>query len=616
MAREGVFNVYNEEDEVKFSWNIRVADCDGETVKNCYDEETKSDDCFIFGDGTIFRFNLYDLGKNKDVHCADLIWENLKSESFIYTDCFDIDYGSWFGLPNFVIPFWPLQIEDTELEEISYRPFSEDKLGHILEGLWINSNGIAIAAYQNVPIQISLRKSLYTNSGKQLCISLDKKAQKTPIHTFNYSVCSGPNIKRTLIEARNAYFPRSPVLDFANHDFANILWKYENKGQTSSGFGRFLDKLNTLLLPIHLVQCDSDWEEAIGSFKFVQPTRYEFAQYLKGKYSNTKLILPITLACSYLSDNFRDGAQKKLFANDFKTGSLKTVLYRDQSCALWDTSNPETRTFLNSAIDSLQQMGTLEQTVYPQGFEFMSLVNSKAFPLSLFENTSAVNAINIDFAKFLLSINKTVLMQSAFNMQNLTIFVEIPTEVANVSGKKCLDYILPAALTAGIHGYPYVMSVAPSEDQVDHELFTRWLQIATFFPGLKVSNALVTFKEQTSTLAKNMSVYRENVIVPLLHEAVKDVAKGYPIIRPLWWVEPTDYQTFKVADEFLLGDTLLVAPVLCHGDRKRDIYLPVGRWVDTSSGQIYTGQQWLRNFEVSLYDIAVFELYVNTSDES
>ena len=38
-----------------------------------------------------------------------------------------------------------------------------------------------------------------------------------------------------------------------------------------------------------------------------------------------------------------------------------------------------------------------------------------------------------------------------------------------------------------------------------------------------------------------------------------------------------DSEALSVEDEFLLGDSLLVAPVLEEGAIKRDIYLPRGR---------------------------------------
>ena len=38
-----------------------------------------------------------------------------------------------------------------------------------------------------------------------------------------------------------------------------------------------------------------------------------------------------------------------------------------------------------------------------------------------------------------------------------------------------------------------------------------------------------------------------------------------------------DDEALTVEDEFLLGDSLLVAPVLEEGATKRDVYLPQGR---------------------------------------
>ena len=47
----------------------------------------------------------------------------------------------------------------------------------------------------------------------------------------------------------------------------------------------------------------------------------------------------------------------------------------------------------------------------------------------------------------------------------------------------------------------------------------------------------------------------------------------------MWWLDPMDGEALTVEDEFLLGDFLLVAPVLEEGAVKRDVYLPRGRWV-------------------------------------
>ncbi|KAH3829708.1 myogenesis-regulating glycosidase-like [Dreissena polymorpha] len=602
IPKKRVLDVYNEKDDIVFSGIIRVSDFEVGALKKCYDMEMQNDFCYIFDDGPIFKFRPYDL--NPSVHCIDLMWENLKSYS--PTDCFNIGHSFWYGIPNFKGGFWPLIPDQISIDSLSYMPFSKEITGHILEKLWISAIGTAVISHENIPISVSF------NSGndKTLCIQMDQKGSPIdPLTSFNYSVCVGPDIQTTWLNVRNAYFPRSPNVDLQKSNLAGILWKYETKnGLPSDTFGNFLHDLNSLGVSIPAVQYNMGWQNGVGDIKFNEQTRKIMMQFLKGKYSSSKLFLPINLACSYMSDNFKRGAGDKLFANDRQTGALKAILYDGESCAVWDTTNPDTRAFLKEAFGILQQAGTQEQTEYPQGFEFRASISNKAFPVDLFENTTDLNAINLHFVDFLATLNKTVLLETAYRMQNRSVFVQVPTLVANKEGRKCLDYVIPASLTAGIHGYPYVMTLAPSEDQVDHELYVRWLQLAVFFPALKVTNAALRFNSVVTEVLREISEYRTSFVYPLLTETIQDVELGYPIIRPMWWVEPTDYKTYTIDDQFLLGNKTLVAPVLCIGARKRDIYLPKGVWKHGGSGAQYPGNQWLRDFPVDLKDMPVFTI--------
>ncbi|MCX0242714.1 hypothetical protein NLM26_06125, partial [Streptomyces drozdowiczii] len=62
---------------------------------------------------------------------------------------------------------------------------------------------------------------------------------------------------------------------------------------------------------------------------------------------------------------------------------------------------------------------------------------------------------------------------------------------------------------------------------------------------------------------------------------------GAPCVRPLWWSAPGDRELRDCEDAFLLGDALLVAPVLEPGAVRRSVPLPPGRWYDTVSGAVY-----------------------------
>ncbi|MFC2037494.1 hypothetical protein ACFLYD_05945, partial [Chloroflexota bacterium] len=63
----------------------------------------------------------------------------------------------------------------------------------------------------------------------------------------------------------------------------------------------------------------------------------------------------------------------------------------------------------------------------------------------------------------------------------------------------------------------------------------------------------------------------------------------------------------SVDDQFMFGPDLLVAPVLCDGMRRRQVYLPGGAaWTDAWTGQALNGSQWIaadvpRSVRIPLY---------------
>ncbi|GHI96888.1 hypothetical protein TPA0905_63590 [Streptomyces olivaceus] len=64
---------------------------------------------------------------------------------------------------------------------------------------------------------------------------------------------------------------------------------------------------------------------------------------------------------------------------------------------------------------------------------------------------------------------------------------------------------------------------------------------------------------------------------------------GAPYVRPLWWSAPEDRALRDCEDAFLLGDSLLVAPVLDPGVERRAVRLPRGRWYDVATERAYEG---------------------------
>jgi len=70
--------------------------------------------------------------------------------------------------------------------------------------------------------------------------------------------------------------------------------------------------------------------------------------------------------------------------------------------------------------------------------------------------------------------------------------------------------------------------------------------------------------------------------------------EGLPPMRPLFLNFPADETCWEIDDQFLLGDDLLVAPVVVAGATERRVYLPAGaRWLDAWTGTAQPGGQWL-----------------------
>ncbi len=99
--------------------------------------------------------------------------------------------------------------------------------------------------------------------------------------------------------------------------------------------------------------------------------------------------------------------------------------------------------------------------------------------------------------------------------------------------------------------------------------------------------------------------------IPILHAAfVRYHREGLPPFRALVMDYPDDPQTHTVDDEYLMGDNLLVAPILVAGHGRatpgsapapasggqsvRQVYLPAGDWYDFWTGARHTGHQQIK----------------------
>jgi hypothetical protein len=66
-------------------------------------------------------------------------------------------------------------------------------------------------------------------------------------------------------------------------------------------------------------------------------------------------------------------------------------------------------------------------------------------------------------------------------------------------------------------------------------------------------------------------------------------SQGWPVMRHLFLDHPRDPRTWTIADEYMYGDSLLVAPIVTRGATSRSVYLPEAAYFDYWAGTRVTG---------------------------
>ena len=85
---------------------------------------------------------------------------------------------------------------------------------------------------------------------------------------------------------------------------------------------------------------------------------------------------------------------------------------------------------------------------------------------------------------------------------------------------------------------------------------------------------------------------RYSLMPYILAQAKDSSAKGFPMLRTLFFEFPGDPTSWAIEDEYMFGSDLLVAPLMDEGSTGRSVYLPPGAWVDYQTGKTYRGAQW------------------------
>jgi alpha-glucosidase len=116
------------------------------------------------------------------------------------------------------------------------------------------------------------------------------------------------------------------------------------------------------------------------------------------------------------------------------------------------------------------------------------------------------------------------------------------------------------------------------------ELLSRWMEAGVFFPVMRSHSEIHEtprfpwlFGPDALNAIRNALDLRYRLIPYYYSLAHETFETGVPLMRPLIMEYPDDPNVVNLSDEWLMGPSLLAAPILQPGG-KRTVYLPASKW--------------------------------------
>ncbi|KAK6242826.1 Glycoside hydrolase family 31 - like 2 [Theobroma cacao] len=186
-----------------------------------------------------------------------------------------------------------------------------------------------------------------------------------------------------------------------------------------------------------------------------------------------------------------------------------------------------------------------------------------------------------------------------------------------------LKYSISTMLNFGIFGVPMVGSdicgfyPAPTE-----ELCNRWIEVGAFYPFSRDHANYYSPRQelyQWDTVAKSArnALGMRYKLLPYLYTLTYEAhISGAPIARPLFFSFPTYKECYGLSTQFLLGNSLMVSPVLEQGKTEVKALFPPGSWYGmfdmtqtiVSKGQYFTLDAPLNEVNVHLYQNTILPM--------
>jgi alpha-glucosidase (family GH31 glycosyl hydrolase) len=399
---------------------------------------------------------------------------------------------------------------------------------------------------------------------------------------------TGNSLRAAYLYASRKYFPPSgktpDELLFSNPQYNT--WIELMYDQNQAGILAYAQGIKDHGLPAGVLMIDDNWQEDYGKWDFKE-----------GKFSDPGAMIATLHAegfkvmlwvCPFVSpdcDVYRDLAKQGLLVTD-NSGQPAIVRWWNGASALLDFTNPKAVDWFRSRLDYLQS------TYHVDGFKFDGGDSSfycgvtTSRPVSPNGQTELYGRIGLHYP-----LNE---YRAMWKMGGQPLGERLSDKEHSWTD---LRKLIPDMVLEGLMGYPFscpdmigggeFTSFLPGK-VIDQELLVRSAQCQALMPMMQFSVAPWRVLDQAHMQAVLNAVQaREDHKTYILKLVRQAALSGEPVVRSMEYQFP--HQGYdRINDQYMLGDRILVAPVLEKGVTQREAILPRGTWKGFD-GKVYRG---------------------------
>ncbi|XP_066252568.1 myogenesis-regulating glycosidase-like [Euwallacea similis] len=514
-----------------------------------------------------------------------------------FNSCFflEAETTNWYGGPERHNQLWPIEKMNISGSE-PYVIKKNDNFA-VAERYWLNSKGTYIWLSDHNPLWVE-------QDGNTVCYI--SNANSDPYvnrwrTVLTYVVYSFDDPKAAHLDAVSKYLGK-PEKHPGDKMIEKPVWTTWAKYKKSIDDGvilEFAENIRNQGYEGGQLEIDDYWERCYGSQEFDETKFGNFTETIKKLHEDdwrvSIWIHPfVNDDCQNVSDVGKDSGYF------VRNGANEThaVWWDGDDAHQIDFTNPEAAKWWSDRLQNLKDTYGLDSFKFDAGE--IDYANQPA----IYEDVeSTPNILTQKYIETCVAFGDLIEVRSSFRTQRYGEFVRMIDKDSNWGLNNGLASLVTTLLQLNINGYvmvlPDMIGGNGYGDQPTGELIVRWTQANTFMPSMQFSYLPWDYEDDIAGITDIVKKYidlHEQYAPNILKAMDKSIEDGTPVNAPIWWIDPTDATALANNNEYLLGEEILVAPILEEGATTRDVYLPKGDWQDGNDGKVYTGPTTLKDY--------------------